>query len=147
MAHAHPSQRYREVQVNTASKDDLLLLLVNGGVRFAEAGLAELKKDEEDVSLRSEKLVRAQKIVLELISSLSPVIGLDLYNNLQELYRFTFSRIFEGNVRGDAELVEEGVILFRQIRDMWVEAVEKAREERSTRPDRPVTNHSISLQG
>lgn len=125
-----PTKRYREVQVQTSGKDDLLLLLVDGGVRFSEAGLHELEKGEdEDRTRRNEQLQRAQKIVLELMGSLSPQIGADLFKNLQALYRFTFERLFEGNVRSDVTLVTEAVTVFRQIQEMWHEAVAQARKE------------------
>ncbi len=148
MTSKKPSQRYREVQVNTVGKEDLLLLLVDGGVRFAEGGLEEMEKGREgDRSLRNDRIVRAQKIVLELMSSLSPEIGSELYRNLLELYRFTFQRLFEGNARGNAEQVREGVQLLKQIRDMWREAVEKFRKERDEGPQRPHSNSTISVTG
>ena len=148
MSPSHPSRRYREVQVNTAAKDDLLLLLLDGGVRFSEAGLQELQKgDEQDPGHRSDQLIRAQRIVLELMSALSPAIGLELFNNLQDLYRFTFSRLFEGNVGADAQLVQAGVTLMHRIRDIWKEAVEQARAERDSGPEKPQSNSTISVEG
>jgi flagellar protein FliS len=134
------------VQVSTSSKDDLLLLLLDGGVRFAEAGLSEMEKgDREDRTVRSDALLRAQRIVLELMTALSPIIGLEIYENLQGMYRFTFSRLFEGNARSSPELVKEAVTIFRQIRDMWRETVEKARSEKEVGTERPRPNSSISL--
>ena len=124
------ARRYREVQVKTASQEDLLLLLLDGGVRFTEGALAEMERGPQDCARRSDQLVRAQKILLELMGALSPAIGLELYQNLQELYRFTFRRLFEGNVQGDAALVEEGLRMYKRIRDLWHEAVEKCRREK-----------------
>lgn len=143
-----PTQRYREVQVKTAAKDDLLILLLDGGVRFAEGAVLELQKGkDEDRDRRNDHLQRAQKIVLELVSSLSPAIGLDLYEKLQGLYRFTFERFFEGNLRSDLALVEEGVVMMKSIRDMWREAVAKAKSERNGPLTPPAANSSISVTG
>ncbi len=143
-----PSQRYREVQVGTASKEELLLLLVDGGVRFAEGALLEMEKGKaQDISARNDLLIKAQRIVLELMTALSPAVGLDLYRSLQDLYRFTFRRLFEGNARSDISLVSEGVTLMRRIRDLWHETVDKARRDKETRPQRPAPNSTLSLQG
>ncbi len=148
MTQTDPSQRYLEVQVNTAAKDDLLILLVDGGLRFAEGALLEMERgSDEDGARRSDLLVRSQKIVLELLSSLSPEIGPELYSNLMKLYRFTFFRLFEGNVQGDMRQVREGVFMLRHIRDMWREAVDKARRERPEGPEKPSPNSSISVTG
>lgn len=143
-----PTQRYREVQVKTSTKDDLLILLLDGGVRFSEGALIEMQKGaEEDRERRNEHLVRAQKIVLELISSLSPTIGIELYEKLQGLYRFTFHRLFEGNTRSDMALVEEGVVMIKAIRDMWKQAVDKAKQERTKPLTPPQGGSSISFTG
>ncbi len=144
----HATHKYRQVQVNTSAKDDLLMLLLDGGVRFAEGGLYELNRgEEEDRGRRSEQLLKAQKIVLELISSLSPAIGLELYERLQGLYQFTFQRLFEGNAKSCPDLVGEGVTMMKRIRDLWKEAVQKAREEREKPLDGPRGNSSISVTG
>ena len=143
-----PTRRYREVQVKTASQEDLLLLLLDGGVRFAEGALMEMDKGEdEDLSRRNDHLIRAQKILLELMGALSPAIGLEMFRNLQDLYRFTFTRLFEGNVQGDRKQVDDGVRLYKRIREMWREAVEKARAEKSSSPQRPQLGSSISVRG
>lgn len=148
MAKHDPTRRYRQVQVETAAKDDLLILLVEGGVRFAEGGALELEKgEEEDRARRNDQLVRAQQILLELIGALSPAIGLELYEKLQGLYHFTFTRLFEGNVESDLTKVREGIEIFCQIRDMWKDAVEKAKTEERRPPQKPLPNSTISVKG
>lgn len=149
MSSQHPTQRYRQVQVATAAKDDLLLLLLDGGVRFAEGGRLELEKGVNggDAERRNEQLVRAQKILLELMGALSPAIGLELFQKLQGLYQFTFSRLFEGNVECDLVKIDEGIQVLRQIRDMWREAVEKARREKQSPTSKPASGSTISVQG
>ena len=43
-----PAKRYRQVQVTTSSQEDLLLLLLDGGVRFIEGALLEMEKEQEE---------------------------------------------------------------------------------------------------
>lgn len=135
---ARGARGYRDVQVKTASQEDLLLLLLDGGVGFAAAGLAEMQRgSDEDRAVRSEKLVRAQRIILELAGALDASIGDELYRKLQDLYHFTFRKLFEGNTDGDPSKVEAGLRLFEKIREMWQEAVEKARSIDPGPPDPP----------
>lgn len=148
MSGHHPTQRYRQVQIETAAKDDLLLLLLDGGVRFAEGARLELEKGADgEADRRHDQLVRAQKIVLELMGALSPAIGLELFQRLQSLYQFTFTRFFEGNIEGDIVKIDEGIQVLRQIRDMWREAVEKARREKQSPVSKPPASSTFSVQG
>ncbi len=148
MTSPDPTRRYREVQVGTAAQDDLLMLLLDGGVRFCEGALIELHRGkEQDIEKRHDQLLRAQKIILELMGALSPAIGLELYERLMDLYRFTFERLFEGNLEANVEKVEEGTRLMRQIRDLWREAVDKAKSERTSGPPVAAPTSSISVTG
>jgi flagellar protein FliS len=143
-----PTKVYRQVQVSTAAQDDLLMLLLDGGVRFCEGALIELKKGpKHDIDRRNDHLLRAQKIILELMGALSPAIGLELYERLMDLYRFTFERLFEGNVESSVEKVEEGTRVMHRIRDLWREAVDKAKAERTHGPPKATSNSSISVKG
>ena len=59
----------------------------------------ELRKETgEDIEKRHDQLLRAQKILLELMGALNPTIGLELYQQLMGLYEFTFRRLFEGKL-------------------------------------------------
>ena len=143
-----PTQQYRKVQVQTASQDDLLMLLLDGGVRFCEGALIELRKESgQDIEKRHDQLLRAQKIILELMGALNPTVGLELYERLMGLYRFTFERLFKGNLAADIEKVEEGTEMMHRIRDMWREAIAQAKTERRTGPPPASANSSISVQG
>ena len=145
---ADPTQQYRKVQVETAAQDDLLLLLLDGGVRFCEGALIELRKESgQDIEKRHDQLLRAQKIILELMGALSPAVGIELYDRLMGLYRFTFERLFEGNLSGDLAMVEEGTEVMHRIRDMWREAVQQAKRERKSGPPPGTASSSISVRG
>ncbi|MGA1202232.1 MAG: flagellar export chaperone FliS [Planctomycetota bacterium] len=143
-----PTRQYRKVQVATAAQDDLLILLLDGGVRFCESALIELRKERgEDIEKRHDQLLRAQKILLELMGALSPAIGVELYEQLMRLYRFTFERLFEGNLAADLRLIEEGTEMMHEIRDIWREAVARAKSERRSGPPPPAANGTLSVQG
>ena len=143
-----PTQQYKRVQVETAAQDDLLILLLDGGVRFCEGALIELRKGAEgNIEKRHDQLLRAQKIVLELMGALSPAVGIELYEQLIALYSFTFERLFEGNLTPDLALVEEGTQVMLRIRDMWCDAVRQAKSERKAGPPPGTTNSSLSVTG
>lgn len=143
-----PTHEYKKVQVETAAQDDLLILLLDGGVRFCEGALIELRKGAEgNIEKRNDQLLRAQKILLELMSALSPAIGIELYGQLIDLYRFTFERLVEGNMRADLKQIEEGTVMMHKIRDLWRDAVIQAKKERRSGPPPGTGNSSLSVTG
>ena len=111
------AQEYLEVQVRTASPDQLLLMLLDGAVRFAEGGLEGLTRGDREA--KSRLLLKAQAIVLELVGSLSPSVGEKLYGNLTGLYKFIYTRLVEANLRDDPSAVEEALKILRDVRETW----------------------------
>lgn len=129
MAGVHPQARkYLESRVLTASKEELLLMLLDGAVRFVEAARQKLEDRKLDDFCNS--LIRAQRIVSELMTTLrKDVIGEEIYNNLMGLYSFVYRRLVEANLQRDTGMLDEGLKILRLVRDMWREAVEKYRTE------------------
>lgn len=120
--------RYLEQKVFTASKEELLLMLIDGAVKFAEQGRASMEKNETVDA--GEKLIRAQKIVGELICAVDPgKLPEQLYKNISGLYYFCYFRLIRGNVTHDIKLVDEAIKILKQLQDMWHGAVRKMKEE------------------
>ena len=116
-------------QVLTAPKEQLLLMLMDGAVRFAERARDLLpQKDYEGFG---NACIRTQRIMMELICSLrKETIGEPLYNNLVGLYHFVYTRLVEANLHRDADRLDEALKILRDLREMWHEAVAKDQQER-----------------
>ncbi|MFZ5945229.1 MAG: flagellar export chaperone FliS, partial [Bacillota bacterium] len=70
MALAHnPYAQYKQQSVNTATPEKLLLMLLDGAVKFS--GQARRALEEKDVEKANYYLIRCQDIVLELMGSLN----------------------------------------------------------------------------
>jgi len=138
------AQEYLEVQARTATPDQLLLMLLDGAVRFVEGGLASM--DRGDRESRCKLLQKAENIVLELIQSLNPGIGEKLYANLIGLYKFIYRRLVEGNIRDDRKALEEGLKILVEVRETWKQAVEVYRSDLSGPPPEKIPAPGISIQ-
>ena len=116
-------------QVLTAPKEQLLLMLVDGAVRFTER--AKVKLAEKDFEAFGTALVRSQRIMMELICSLrKDVIGEELYNKLVGLYHFVYTRLVDAKLKREVAMMDEALKILNMLRNMWHEAVEKDRQER-----------------
>lgn len=119
MAVANPYEKYREVQILTASPERLVLLLYEGAIRFLEEARAAL--DGGDLAKAHERLTRTQDILTELITGLD--FSYEVSSNLYRLYDFFRRRLVEANVRKDPGAVQEVLRFLKELRDTWREAV------------------------
>ena len=64
---------YKNNTVNYASKEQLLLMLVDGAVKFSKR--AEIALNEKDIKASHDNLIRTQGIMSELMVSLDTSAG------------------------------------------------------------------------
>ena len=118
---ANPYNVYKQNSVNMASSQQLLLMLLDGAVKYTKiARLAILNKD---IPRAHKELVRVQDIFLELMITMDKNTGYmeDLYN----LYDFIKNELAKANLRKDINTIDEVLPLIEEIRDMWYEVDKK----------------------
>mgnify|MGYP001983271208 CR=1 FL=1 len=78
-----PAQRqYSQVEIKTANKGKLIVLLYQGAVRFLRKAVVQL--DDKDMEGKGNSLIRGQDIVLELMYALDQQL-LDEGNELAQM--------------------------------------------------------------
>ena len=112
---------YKNNSVNYASKEQLLLMLVDGAVKFAKIAREALA--EKDIRKSHENLVKVQDIFTELMVSLDQSSG-DWAKQIYQVYDFIKTRLFEINLKKDVNMMEELMPVIESIRDTWYEAYE-----------------------
>lgn len=134
-------RRYLETHILTASREQLLVMLYDGALRFCEQGKEALagKRLEES----HEALVRAQRIVVELWCALDPAQDAELAKRLGGLYAFLYLRLVHANVHRDVVAVEDAVKVLGTLRQAWAEAADKVRKGESPADGAP----SLQLTG
>lgn len=139
------TNQYLEVQVQTASKEQLLLMLFDGALRFCE--LAKLGLQSQDIENSHKNLVRAKSIVVELLCSLDKKVGEALYYNLIRLYNFVYLRLVEANFNKNPKALDEAMVILASLRETWKDAVRKNSEEgfAQTYHEKPAVN--LNIQG
>ncbi|MFU7516331.1 flagellar export chaperone FliS [Clostridium sp. HCS.1] len=112
---------YKNNSVNYASKEQLLLMLVDGAVKFAKVAREALA--EKDIRKSHENLVKVQDIFTELMVSLDQNAG-DWAKQIYQVYDFIKTRLFEINLKKDVTMMDELMPVIESIRDTWHEAYE-----------------------
>ncbi len=121
------SGEYLKNAVMTASPEQLQLMLYDGAIRFAsQASDALLRGDLEE---SCEKLLRAQRIVMEMRNGLRPEVNPTLCEQLGSLYTFIYNRLVDANMRQSRGEIDDALKILRHQRETWQLLIEKARRE------------------
>lgn len=111
---------YKNNSVNFASKEQLLLMLVEGAVKFAKIGRQAIV--DKDIKKSHENIVKAQNIYYELMTTLDVNAGGDWAKSLMSIYEFIVERLVQANMKKDAMIMNEIIPIMEEVRDTWNEA-------------------------
>ncbi len=109
---------YLAAAVHSASRDQLLMMLIDGAIQFTTRGIEALP-----AAKAAEALGRAQKIVAELLSSLRPDIGREIYEKLAALYHFCIERLLTAAAKRSAADAEQALRVLNELRTLWIDAI------------------------
>lgn len=123
--HGSPQAAYKQVAVETASPEKLLIMLYSAAVKFLRQAEKALK--DHDFEEAHNKLSRVQDIITELNLTLDMERGGEIAANLRELYFFYYQLVVQANLKKDADLLEPVIQFFESFRDVWIETVKIAR--------------------
>jgi len=111
---------YKNNSVNYASKDQLLLMLVEGAVKFSKIGRQAIV--DKDVKKAHENIVKTQNIFYELMATLDVNKGGEWAKGLMSVYEFIVRKLMDANIKKDFEIINEVIPLIEDIKDTWEQA-------------------------
>ena len=115
-------QQYKQVQVKTANKGKLVIMLYQGCVKFLR--LAKKSITEEKIEDANNYIIRSQDIIRELMNTLDMEKGGEIANNLYQLYDFMNRKLIEANVNKDIEKIEVVEDMMLELLDSWKQIVQ-----------------------
>ena len=117
-------KRYNQVQIKTANRGKLIVMLYQGAIRFMKKAMLLL--EQKDLEGKGNALIRAQDIILELTYALDQKLldqGDELALNLQRLYLYSYRRLVHANVHMETQPVEEVIGLMENLLVAWEQVV------------------------
>jgi len=117
MYNNHGVQRYRETDINSISKEKMIVLLyerMQSDLMGAKKSIGENNRIE-----MTKKINHSQRIVSELRGALDHSIGGDVSQNLESLYDFMFHEHLEVLVDLKVEHVENCLKVIAPLLDAW----------------------------
>ena len=114
------ADHYLAEKVATASPAELTGMLFDKVVVTVRRGKAHLQAGEWDAARG--RLLLAQRIVLELRTSLDPSSSADaaaIAGNLERLYAWCYKRLVDANVGRDPHAADDALEVLEPLRETW----------------------------
>lgn len=124
MAMPNAYQQYRHTQVNTATPEELTLMLYDGLIRFIN--VARKSVGEKNVEEAHRANLRAQDIISELMNTLN--MNYEISHSLYALYDYMKRRLVEANIKKDVAVLDEVLGMARELRETWSQAMKITRK-------------------
>ena len=124
---SNPYTKYKHAAVMTASREQILLMLYEGAIKFTKLALKAM--EEKRIADRGTNIMRAYDIVMELQATLDHKVGGELSQQLEQLYLFMMDQYTKANIKSDAEPLKSNIKILENLYDGWKQAIEKIKKE------------------
>jgi flagellar secretion chaperone FliS len=125
---------YLKTKIMTASPEELRLMLYEGAIKFCIQGKEAMAAGQFENSYNA--LMRAQKIVLELSSSLNHTVAPELCEKLSALYTYIYRRLVDANIKREVAAVDEAIQLLDYEKQTWQLLMQKIATDQGKAPER-----------
>ena len=115
----NPYAAYQNSKIMTASPAELTLMLYDGAIKFCNIAVAAIEKN--DIEKAHNNIIKVERIINEFQATLDhkyPVA-----KDFDNVYNYLKRRLFEANVKKDAEILEEVLKHLTTMRDTWKEVM------------------------
>ena len=114
---------YRRTSVQSSSPLELVVMLYDGAIRFVLEAREAIARN--DVRARTTAVSRALAIVAELQNTLNLNDGGDIAKELDRLYAYISTRLFDVTAKADDHAAQEVHKLLSTLRDGWAQIAAK----------------------
>ena len=129
MISQNPYNKYKQTSVETASPEQLMFMLFDGGIKFLRQ--AEKHIDDKDMLQANEKLKKGQQVIRELMASLDLKKG-ELAENQMRLYDYMHYELVQANMKKDKEKIEQVRNMLYETKSTFKQAYDKLNKAKAS---------------
>lgn len=118
---------YKKTSVQTASKEQILLMLYQAAIKNCKQAIDAIEKKE--IAKKGEAIGRLQDIVIELNNSLDFEVGGEVSQELSSLYDYILYSTTQANINIDKKPLEGSLEVLNTLYQGWMEAVKSLKKE------------------
>lgn len=116
----NPYSQYKSNSINFASKEQLLLMILDGAVKFSKIGRKAIL--DRNIELANVNIKKTQDIFYELIYSLDLTRSGEWGKGLASVYKFIVDRLVQANIKKSVTIMDEVIPLIEEVKTTWNEA-------------------------
>ncbi len=116
----NPYSQYKSNSINFASKEQLLLMILDGAVKFSKIGRKAIL--DRNIELANVNIKKTQDIFYELIYSLDLTRAGEWGKSLASVYKFIVDRLVQANIKKSVTIMDEVIPLIEEVKTTWNEA-------------------------
>lgn len=120
-------QKYKSTEIQSASREKLLLMMYEGAIKFIKKALVAI--EQKNIAERGMSIIRAYDIVMELNNTLDHKVGGELAKNLEQLYMYLTDQLTQANLTGDPKYLQNCLQVLNILYDGWQKAIEQLKKD------------------
>lgn len=111
--------QYKSNSINTATPEELTLMLYNGLVKFLMQAQSAI--EAKNIEKANNGIIKAQAIIVEFMSTLD--MNYEVSQNLELLYDYMYRQLTQANLKKDNTIMAEVLGIAKELRDTWSQAI------------------------
>lgn len=119
MNQAYAQNAYRNNQILTAPQNKLVVMLYDGIIK--NLNISKLALETKDNANVNEHLIKAQDIIMELMTTLNFEAGGEVAKNLYQMYDYMYFKLVRANIDKDIEGIDEILKYSEELRSVWAQ--------------------------
>ena len=123
----NPFQKYKNTSVESASKENLLLMMYEGAIKYVKKAILAI--EQGNIAERGINIGYAYDVIMELNNTLNHEVGGEVAMNLEQLYLFMTNELIKANIKADKEKLQSVLKILETLYEGWVKAIEKLKKE------------------
>lgn len=110
-------ERYRDNAITTQSPGHLVVMLVEGAIRFLNKAIDQLEAG--NLGEKGDCIIRAVDILVELDLDLDMEAGGEIAQNLRSLYDFMRRHLVLANIKKNPDMIREVISMLEDLNAGW----------------------------
>lgn len=117
---------YQKTAIQTASKEELVLLLYNGAIKYTHQAIEFI--EQKNWADASKNICRAQAIIVELLNSLNFEVGGEIAKNLEYLYSVMVDNLTVANFEHIVDPLKLNIQILEKLQSAWEGVLQQIRD-------------------
>ncbi|MCR4803870.1 MAG: flagellar export chaperone FliS [Lachnospiraceae bacterium] len=118
---------YLQTKIRTATPAELTLMLYDGAIKFCNMGKVAIENN--DYEKANYYIQKAKNIIVEFRNVLN--FDYPVAKDFDRVYDYIYYVLVQANVKKDTKMLDEGLKRIKEMRETWVEVMDKVKEQKT----------------